>query len=112
MPNERAQSGISCFDVSRLIREIERFYGGKVAVHIHVPVREVSGVALDVRAVFTRGGGTSDSGYYERGSSSPWPTGKSTTLTGLIFRLLYELEGKLSEEKAEAERLTQLRFDD
>jgi len=44
---------------------------------------------------------------WQRGVSRPWPTGECRTLTGLMFRLIHDLEIKLEEREAEAKRLTQ-----
>lgn len=111
MPYEsRANGGLSAFDVERYVRQLQREYSGICGFDIGVPVRQVNGRALTVRCWFRRGGGNSGGGPYERGVSSAWPTNECKTFTGLLFRLVIELDKKLSDEAEQLKRATKDRL--
>jgi len=108
MSNEpRAQAGISAFDVRDYARSIARHFNCDLHYLVSLPLREGTKHALDFR-VTARGTSMEPGGRaWERGASRPWPTGECRTITGLMFRLLHDLEVKLEEREAEAKRLTQ-----
>jgi hypothetical protein len=94
----RAGSGISPFDVERYVRQLQRDHSGICGFDIGVPVRQTNGRALTVRCWFRRPGADTGRGSFERGVSSSWPSGECKTFTGLLFRLVIELDKKLSDE--------------
>lgn len=110
MPDGSPRSGISSYDVERLARNICREHGGHVHWVLALPVRQDTGVALTVRAVFVRERGGADAGVFERGCSGRFPGGDGRTLTGELYKLTWELYIKLDEERDQAERATQGRF--
>lgn len=103
-------AGISQFDVATLIRRLEREYRGHIRIDGGLPVRQTENVALVWRVSLRREPRGAAGAVYERGASRAWPTGECTTLTGLFFRLLWDLEKVLSADAEEAERLTQGRL--
>lgn len=98
------QSGISYRDVAELMQTTGKLHSGRVYCRIDLPVRSGSGVVLDVRAAFLRRDGSSGEWIDIAGVSGRWPSGQSSTLAGLLFRLVYELEAKLEAAEGEAER--------
>lgn len=111
MSNEpRAQTGISAYDVRNYARGVEREFGCQINYIVSLPLRKEARHALDFQcnAVGTELG--TGRRLWASGVSRVWPTGECRTLTGLMFRLLHDLEIKLEEERTERQRLTQSRF--
>lgn len=109
--NERATpAGVSYFDVATAFAAVGRTHNGLVDCTFSLPVRPVRGVALDVRVRLRRRSGKGDDSWYERGVSGFFPSVQSRTLAGLLLRLAYELDQKLTEESDTTKRATQGRF--
>lgn len=99
-----AQSGISYRDVADLFRRVGKEHGGRLHCELHLPMRSGSGVVFEVRVVIKRPAGGNALWIDNGGASGRWPSGGSSTFAGLLFRLAYELDGKLTEEREAAER--------
>jgi len=98
------QAGISYRDVADLLRQIGKEHGGRASFVLSLPVRSDHGVALEVRCRLSRRAGPDSSWVDSSGVSGRWPSGGSATFAGLLFKLAYDLLGKLDQEVAEAER--------
>lgn len=109
--NERsALSGVSFFDVATALSAVGKAHHGQVDYTISLPVRQVRGIALDVRVRFRRRSNRGGDYWYERGCSAHFPCVQNRTLAGLLLRLAYELDQKLTEEEQEAKRSAQAGF--
>lgn len=100
----RSPAGISYFDVERYLRQVQRDHNGICGFDIGVPVRPAIRTAVTVRCWFRRGLAAPGGDYYERGVSLGWPTHQCRTFVGLLFRLVIELDKKLSDEAEELAR--------
>lgn len=109
--NERsALAGVSFYDVATAFRSVGRAHNGSVDAVLSLPVREVSGISVDVRVRFRRRHSRRGDGWFERGISGVFPSIQNRTLAGLLLRLTLELDAKLTEEEETAKRSVQTRM--
>jgi len=100
------RAGLSGYDVEVYWRRLQREHDGIIGYELALPVRAVGGLAFNVRVWFRRRSADAAGNHHERGVSLPWPTSECRTITGLLFRLLIELDKKLSDEAHAAQRVT------
>lgn len=95
--NRDTSSGISIRDVAATCHTVGREYGGDIEYHLVLPLRQDTGVLFHVRCVYRgRRLGTRAS-RADRMLSAAWPNGAASTLAGLFFKLLYDLERELEQ---------------
>lgn len=106
--DDRKQTGPSWWDVSTMQQELRKAWGGSCTITMvadtvaHGPRTN----ALWVRVVHhARGEGEWGA---ETSVASPWPHTDHKTMPGLLCKLLWDLDWKLTEKKTTAE--TQARF--
>jgi len=108
MSNEpRAQAGINAYDVRGALRDCERHYNCRLHFRVTLPLRKDARHALDFQLCAVSASVGADGAAWSSGVSRTWPTGECRTLTGLMFRLVHDLEIKLEEKENEAKRLRQ-----
>ena len=90
---------VSFWDVRNAADDVGKSHHGRVTFELSLPVRKDLRHALDVRCVFRGGIGALTGSTYERGVSASFPCQGSKTFSGLLLKLVYELDAKLSEER-------------
>lgn len=88
-------SSVSYRDVADLARQVGRHYGGDITCVLVFDVGPSGNVHFFVRACYEPRAVGVRNVRARSAVSSPWPTASSSTVAGLMFRLVYDLERRL-----------------
>lgn len=97
----RNENGVTYWDVSVAADHVGRAHGCHVRFTLDIPSGPMSGKAFNVRCAawkLQKNGSWIDG----RGVSLPWPYSECRTFSGLLLRLVHDLDQALTDDEARA----------
>jgi hypothetical protein len=104
----RNENGITFWDVAYAARDIGKAHAVHIRFSLDLPIGQNVSKAFNVRCAAWKSSKKGD-WYDSRGVSLPWPYSECRTFSGLLYRLVYDLDQALTDDEAkQAKRLSPL----